>query len=247
MVACRGSPAMRVQFDSFILDSESRELLKDGVGVPLSPKALQLLLFLVEHRPRALSKAVLHAHLWPETFVVDANLTNLVAEARAALGDDPRRPRYLRTLHRFGYAFCADATEKADSPGSREFPHVTCTLTWRKGRVNLSDGTYVLGREPGVAIRVPFPSVSRRHAHVHVAGGSVTIEDLGSKNGTSIRGERLTASVRLADRDSFLVGSVRVTVHLVLPTASTTTVIGRSVDERHFRPRTTKRSERLRL
>jgi DNA-binding winged helix-turn-helix (wHTH) protein len=238
---------MRVQFDSFILDSNSRELLKEGVGVPLSPKALQLLLFLVEHRPRALAKTALHEHLWPETFVVDANLTNLVAEARAALADDPRRPRYLRTVHRFGYAFCADATEKADLPGSRELPQVTCTLTWRRGRVNLADGSYVLGREPGVAIRVPFPSVSRRHAHVHVAGGSVTIEDLGSKNGTSMRGKRVTSLVRLADGDSVLVGSVRVTVHLVVPTASTTTVIGRGAEQRHFRPRTTKRSARLRL
>jgi pSer/pThr/pTyr-binding forkhead associated (FHA) protein len=150
-------------------------------------------------------------------------------------------------VHRFGYAFCADVMEKADSLGSRDLPQVTCTLTWRRGRVNLADGTYVLGREPGVAIRVPFPSVSRRHAHVHVAGGSVTIEDLGSKNGTSLRGERLTSSVRLTDGDSFLVGSVRVTVHLVPPTASTTTVIGRGADGRHFRSRTTKRSERLRL
>src|SRR5262245_44006549 len=100
---------MRVRFGSFVLDSDTRELLSGGAPRPLSTKALQLLLLLVEQRPRALSKTELYQHLWPTSFVVDANLVNLMAEVREALGDHPREPRFIRTVHRFGYAFCADA------------------------------------------------------------------------------------------------------------------------------------------
>ena len=54
----------------FVLDSEARELLRDGEAVHLSPKAYQLLEALVENRPKALSKSALHDLLWPNTFVV---------------------------------------------------------------------------------------------------------------------------------------------------------------------------------
>ena len=48
--------------------------------------------------------------LWPETFVAEANLSNLVAEIREALGDRARAPLFVRTAHGFGYAFCGEAT-----------------------------------------------------------------------------------------------------------------------------------------
>ena len=54
--------------------------------------------------------------LWPSTFVVEKNLTNLVSEVRAALDDDPAHPRFVRTVHRFGYAFCeVPAAESRDN------------------------------------------------------------------------------------------------------------------------------------
>ena len=61
-------------------------------------------------RPKALSKKALQERLWPSTFVAEANLSNLVAEIRQALGDNARAPRFIRTVHRFGYAFCGEAT-----------------------------------------------------------------------------------------------------------------------------------------
>ena len=87
---------MRARFDAFVLDSASRELLREGRGVAVSPKALDLLILLVDGRPRALTKGELHERLWPDTFVVDANLSNLVAELRAALEDNAREPRFIR-------------------------------------------------------------------------------------------------------------------------------------------------------
>ena len=70
---------------------------------------------LVLDRPKVLSKAVLQQRLWPETFVAEANLSNLVAEIREALGDRARAPLFVRTAHGFGYAFCGDATTLPDA------------------------------------------------------------------------------------------------------------------------------------
>jgi predicted ATPase/DNA-binding winged helix-turn-helix (wHTH) protein len=106
----------RFAFGDFVLDLDARELVRAGTPVSLSPKALQLLGLLVERRAKALSKAELQDRLWPGTFVVEKNLTNLVSEIREALGDDPVHPRFIRTVHRFGYAFReAAATESRDA------------------------------------------------------------------------------------------------------------------------------------
>jgi predicted ATPase/DNA-binding winged helix-turn-helix (wHTH) protein len=95
----------RWAFGEFVLDTEAHELVRAGRPVALSPKAFTLLRLLVEQRSRALSKGELQDHLWPGTFVVEKNLTNLVGEIREALHDDAARPRFIRTVPRFGYAF----------------------------------------------------------------------------------------------------------------------------------------------
>ena len=95
----------RWRFGDFVLDLEAHELARAGTPVSLSPKAFQLLGLLVQSHDKALSKTELQDRLWPDTFVVEKNLTNLVSEIREALGDDPTRPRFIRTVHRFGYAF----------------------------------------------------------------------------------------------------------------------------------------------
>ena len=100
-----------------MLDLGTQELVRAGQAVALSPKALQLLGILVEHRPNALSKIDLQQRLWPNTFVVEKNLTNLIGEIRAALGDDPGQARFIRTVHRFGYAFRETAIEASNAGG----------------------------------------------------------------------------------------------------------------------------------
>ena len=96
---------MQVHFGRFVLDPDTRELLSGDARVPLSPKAFDLLSILVADRPKAISKSDLQERLWPATFVVEKNLANLVSEIRDAIGDDPSDPRFIRTVHRFGYAF----------------------------------------------------------------------------------------------------------------------------------------------
>ena len=79
----------------------------------LSGKAFQLLEVLLDARPNPVAKEDLFARLWPDTFVSEANLASLVKEIRAAIGDDARNPRFVRTAHRFGYAFSGAVTQAA--------------------------------------------------------------------------------------------------------------------------------------
>src|ERR1700674_313137 len=99
------------RFGPFTFDSRPRRLLRDGREVHVSPKAFDLLLLLVDNRSRAMSKADLLKHLWPSTFVLETNLAGLIAEVRRALGDAADEPRFVRTMHRFGYCFIGSVHE----------------------------------------------------------------------------------------------------------------------------------------
>lgn len=102
---------MRFRFGECVLDEESRELLRGGENVHLTPKAFQLMTILLRERPRAVSKTELHERIWPTTFVAESNLPALIREVRSAIDDSARGGRHLRTIHGFGYAFCGTAEE----------------------------------------------------------------------------------------------------------------------------------------
>jgi DNA-binding winged helix-turn-helix (wHTH) protein len=211
-----------VTFGEFRLDTGTRQLFHGTAEVRLTPKAFDLLTMLVENRSRAMSKAELHEHLWPGTFVTEATLASLVAEVRRALGDRAHTPTFIRTVHRFGYAFCG---ELADAPAPSA-PSVSCWLI-RAGRETLlGEGENVIGRDPAAAIRLDFPSVSRRHARVLVSPAGATVEDLGSKNGTRVRGVAVHAATPLSDFDELEIGSVRLTVRLLRGGEPTETMAG---------------------
>jgi DNA-binding winged helix-turn-helix (wHTH) protein len=214
---------MRVRFGRFVLDRESRELLRGHAPVALSPKAFDLLALLVAHRPKAMSKADLLEQLWPGTFVVEKNLANLVGEIREALGDDPSEPRFIRTVHRFGYAFRdAAAGADADAP-SNAGGLLSFSLKWAGGRATLGDGEHLIGRDPDAEVFVNQAGVSRRHARIVIAGGRAALDDLGSKNGTSIGGRRVDGPTPVSDGDTIRIGSVSLTLRVRERPASTRT------------------------
>jgi DNA-binding winged helix-turn-helix (wHTH) protein len=212
-----------VSFGNFVLDMDTRELRRGGDSVPLSPKAYQLLEVLVVNRPKALSKAALQEQLWPDTFVVEKNLVNLVGEIRQALGDDATHPRFIRTIHRFGYAFRDSTSEPSRHDALIHRHDLRFRLVWAGGRIGLSDGQHVLGRDPGLEVFLDSPGVSRRHAMIRIAGDLATIEDLGSKNGTFIGGRRLQSAARLVDGESIRIGAVALTFSAVRVRGSTKT------------------------
>jgi len=202
---------LRVRFGEFVLDTDSRQLLRHGAEVHLQPKTFELLALLVGARPKALSKQAIRGQLWADVVVGDASLTVAVAELRAALGDDAKEPRYVRTVYGFGYAF-ADEVETLGGGATEPRPGtvVAPRVLWEKRVIPLVEGDNVLGRDEGVTVRIDAPGVSRRHACIRVDGAGATIEDLGSKNGTFVGDDPapITGACALPDDSRFRLGRV---------------------------------------
>jgi DNA-binding winged helix-turn-helix (wHTH) protein len=213
---------MQVTFDGYCLDPATRQLLHGKTEVRLSPKAFDLLQVLIDNRTRAVSKAELHERLWPGTFVTDANLAVLVAELRNALHDRSDAPKFVRTVRRFGYAFCGQVSGAVDVPATR-----SCWLVWSGREIALHDGDNIIGRDPDATVRLDLPSVSRRHARIGVSTEGAVLEDLGSKNGTFLGTRRITSAAPLSDLDELQVGSVRLTLRILSGDVPTQTMADR--------------------
>ncbi|MGH9315460.1 MAG: FHA domain-containing protein [Vicinamibacterales bacterium] len=220
----------RLLFGDFELDPGRRLLLRHGSATPLSPKAFQLLELLLDRRPEAVSKTELLERLWPGTFVSDASLHNVVAEIRAALDDDPRTPRYIRTVPRYGYAFHGDArsalpalSERSESKGSERRESRGPRLVSRRSEWPLAEGSNIVGRDRDCDVCIDSSTVSRRHARIVVTNGQATIEDLDSKNGTSVDGRKVKNPVALEEGAQVRVGSVTMTYRTLDALPSTLT------------------------
>jgi DNA-binding winged helix-turn-helix (wHTH) protein/Flp pilus assembly protein TadD len=100
-------PSASYRFGPFTVDAGSYRLIRDGDAIPLSPKIIDLLLYLVARPSALVPKDELFAALWPDVAVTDNALTQAVSELRQALGDDPAKPTYIQTVARRGYRFIA--------------------------------------------------------------------------------------------------------------------------------------------
>ena len=200
---------MIVHFGPFTLDASSRTLQCGASPLRLSPKAFELLTLLVRCRPAAVSKANIHRHLWPDTFVTDGNLAVLIAEIRSALGDSGRNSQYVRTVQRFGYAFAADALRDQRDDHLRREPS-PCWIVWATKRVQLEFGQNVIGRDLAADIVIDAVGVSRRHAMIVVGTHEATLVDLASKNGTFANDIRVEEPVQLIDATEIRLGPVPV-------------------------------------
>jgi hypothetical protein len=177
----------------------------------LAPKAFDLLLILVRHQPNAVAHDQLHAALWPGVHVSETSLAALVTQLRKALGDTSGDGRMIRTLHRVGYAFVGDATVAGAPPVTAE---PAGRLIWRGTVFEVQAGESAIGRDRACAIQMDADSVSRRHARLRVNPQGAWLEDLDSKNGTWLDGERIHGAVALADGASFKLGSETVRFEL---------------------------------
>ena len=214
---------MITTFGPFTLDDGARQLCRDGHSIHLSPKAFDLLTLLVKRCPAAVSKSDILETLWRDTFVSEGNLAVLVKEIRDSLDDDAQRPTFIRTVQRFGYAFCGAVTE---STGARTSAPVStgCWLTWQGQRVVLNRGENVLGRDPAADVRVDAVGVSRRHALIVVDNDAVTLHDLSSKNGTYANNVRVDSPVGLVDGAEIRLGPAVLRFHHLANVTSTQTL-----------------------
>jgi DNA-binding winged helix-turn-helix (wHTH) protein len=204
---------VRIRFGQFTVDSETRQLFRNLEEIHVSPKAFDLLCTLIARRPGVVTKQDLFGRIWPNTFVAEANLNVLVGEVRRAIADDPRAPRFIRTAHGVGYAFCGEATE-IETAGPPEGARPTRFWLEGKDRIYvLATGETTIGRDPQCAVWLNDSSVSRRHARIRITGvaGRVILEDLDSTNGTFIGGDRVETPTPLTDGNRLRAGSVELT------------------------------------
>ena len=206
---------MRLYFGDFCFDTDQRELSRGGEAIHLAPKALDLLSLLIAARPKIIRKEEIQQRLWPDTFVEEANLSVHISELRSALNDDSKEPRFIRTAHRYGYGFIGDVRSDAKPSGLRIRTGVR--------EIDLLDGENIVGRDGEAAIRLNAPGISRRHARIVVAADHVTIEDLGSKNGTYVQGERIAGVRELRDGDEIRLSRELLILTKTHPSGSTVT------------------------
>src|ERR1051326_935531 len=106
------------EFSGFLLDVKERILTRNAEPVALTPKAFDVLLFLIQNQGKVLEKNDLMKALWPESFVEEGNLSHHIFVLRKALGDDQNGNTLIQTIPRRGYKFVAPVTQIdiSDSP-----------------------------------------------------------------------------------------------------------------------------------
>jgi len=102
------------EFKGFRLEVAQRRLLYDGQPVPLKPKLLDLLLYLIQRRNQLVVKEDLMKDIWPDAIVEENNITVSMSILRKTLGEDPEKREFIETVQRRGYRFRAEVKEITD-------------------------------------------------------------------------------------------------------------------------------------
>src|SRR5689334_12406532 len=102
------------RFESFQIDSDNPVLLRNGKVVKLPPKAVEILLVLLENAGKPMDREVLLRTAWPETFVEDTNLAHHISVLRKALGNDEAGGAYIETIPKRGYRFVGKVHEASN-------------------------------------------------------------------------------------------------------------------------------------
>jgi DNA-binding winged helix-turn-helix (wHTH) protein len=198
------------RFDSFELDGSQYRLSRGQQTIHVKPSVFELLVLLLEHRERVVSKTELVSTVWRDRFVSDNVLSSTVYEARRALGEIAGEARFIKTVHARGYQFhfrpVEEVGREVDPPGGSG----RCAyVQWAGGLTPLRNGANFIGRDLACAIVLERREVSRQHARIVVAGEkSATIEDLASKNGTYLNGVKVASATPLSAGDVIQIGGV---------------------------------------
>jgi len=161
--------------------------------------------------------------VWPDTFVAESSLQLLIHEIRQAIDDPGGKQSWIRTIHGIGYSFCGEDLVTRLGAVASGVEHPAAWLVSGSIRVPLREGENIVGRDTAELFQLEAPTISRRHARI-VIGESITIEDAGSKNGTWLQDERLTAPHGIADGDVVKLGSATFTFRLARQSKSTESV-----------------------
>ena len=197
---------MRFRFADCTFDAETRALLRAGRPVPLSENAAAVLAALLQKRPRPVSNLELASAVSPMDTSAPARIPGLILELRGAIEPKGEPEILKRTSAPDGYAFAATAME--DRRPVISGVGYRYRLYWDDREIALEEGENVIGRDRDAQLCVDEGDVSRRHARVVVSGDRVTLEDLGSSNGTFCNDHRVRSPLGLSDGDRVTVGPV---------------------------------------
>jgi DNA-binding winged helix-turn-helix (wHTH) protein/tetratricopeptide (TPR) repeat protein len=129
------------EFGPFRLDVMDRLLKCNGTPIPLTPKAFETLVMLVENNGHVVTKDDLLRHVWPNTYVLDGSLTRNISVLRKALGDE-NGEQYIETVPKHGYRFIGQVTQlEVDS--SQLAPRSIAVLPFK--HLNMAKGDEYLG------------------------------------------------------------------------------------------------------
>ena len=195
---------------------------------------MDVLAYLASRPGGVVSQEEILESVWSREFIAESALTRTIAELRKTLGDDAGEPRFIETISKRGYRLIArvehvnePATARSEEPARSRSPspagNHSCRLCWGEQEIPLSEGESVIGRSTGAVVRISSSRVSRRHARIVVTGGRAVLEDLGSKNGTYLRGHRIQRPVELSDGDEICFGRDFVVFHFCYPAGTTLT------------------------
>lgn len=225
--------AREFRLDDWLVQASLNRLVRGESRVQIRPRLMDVLCFLAEHHGEVVSKDEVIAAVWAKPYMAESVLSRSVAELRAILGDDAGEPRYIETIVKRGYRLLAPVQfanlsvpsagheVRATTGAPRPPGEHTCGLCWGERELPLAQGENVVGRASDAAVRLDSLQVSRRHARIVVTGGRAVLEDLGSKNGTYLRGRRVQAPVELVDGDEVIFGRVVVVFQFCAAMAAT--------------------------
>jgi DNA-binding winged helix-turn-helix (wHTH) protein len=231
-----------IRFGDFEFNGDTSSLLKRGQLVHLTPRAVKLLGILLANRPHAVAKGELERQIWPDTFVADTSLPNVILELRKSL-DDSDQFRFIKTVHGVGYVFSGEAHVEEAPPS----PAGSFRLLVQGRVVGLVDGENWIGRATECRIQVDCDLVSRRHACIVVQDRHAILKDGVSRNGTLLNHKRLTQPAKLRHRDEIRVGTIHLAFRIVHPDRPTDAEKAEPTSQTLDRPARTLPANRLRL
>jgi DNA-binding winged helix-turn-helix (wHTH) protein len=214
-------PDHRFRLGAWLVEPKLNRISAGETTVQLELRVMQLLVLLASRPGELFSRFEILDSVWRSRFVADNTLTHAVAEIRGALGDDPRRPTYLQTIPKRGYRLIAPVSRLEPVRPPRPGILARFRLVGPDGETVLREGENLIGRAPDSAVPIASVKVSRRHARILVEGGRAVLEDLESKNGTYLDGQRLTAPVELGHGDEIRIGRHAALFRFVVEDGST--------------------------
>jgi TolB-like protein/Flp pilus assembly protein TadD len=140
---------LRYLFEDYVLDTDRRELRLGDSLLPLAPQVFDILVYLIEHRERVVSKDDLIAAIWDGRNVSESALTTRLNGARIAIGDNGEEQRLIKTLPRKGFRFVGTVREEGEPVGTGTSDH-----GMRPPKVSLA-----LPDKPSIAV-LPFSNLS---------------------------------------------------------------------------------------